>query len=177
MGKHPEENVAVLAALTGKRGGKARLSRRGRPTHSANPYLKQFSDDLNELARILRGRQKTAARGRGGLLFSILRRCKLVLHGHPLYGNLLDLRGPGGASARVHGRADRLRLVMFINQCIWCDRVSAERDWGYGPIGQRLATGTCPRSRGCDAAGDRLLEGPSSLVCSLWFSCVGRSPT
>eukprot|EP00959_Pyramimonas_sp_CCMP1952_P328888 6885519-Pyramimonas_sp.AAC.1 len=51
MGKHPEENLAVLAALTGKIGGKAQLSRRGRPTHSANPYLKQFSEELNELSR------------------------------------------------------------------------------------------------------------------------------
>eukprot|EP00959_Pyramimonas_sp_CCMP1952_P221125 4622786-Pyramimonas_sp.AAC.1 len=51
MGKHPEENVAVLAALTGKLGGKSQLSSRGRPAHTANPYLKQLCDDLDAFAR------------------------------------------------------------------------------------------------------------------------------
>ena len=52
MGRHPEDNTAALAALTGRIGGHAQLSQRGRPTHSAIPYLKQFGAVPNELAKV-----------------------------------------------------------------------------------------------------------------------------
>eukprot|EP00974_Lingulodinium_polyedra_P033773 3247327-Lingulodinium_polyedra.AAC.1 len=53
IGKNPQDNVVLLATLTGTfgKGAKPQITSKGKPTHHCNPWFRQMCRDLSKLAK------------------------------------------------------------------------------------------------------------------------------